>query len=144
MTLRKTFFKLVNNAVFGKIMENVRRHRDIKVVTTERRRNYFLSESSYHATVFNIENLFAIETRKTQIRMDKSVYLGLSILELSKMSMCKFWYYYVKQKYSEKTKLRFIINIKTDDIYKDIAEDVKSRYDTLNCEVDRPLSKGKK
>ena len=76
----KDFFKLMNNAVFGKTMENVRKHRDIKLVTTERRRNYLVSEPNYHTTNFFIEHLLAIEMKKAEIRKNKPVYLGLSIL----------------------------------------------------------------
>ena len=145
----KDFFKLMNNAVFGKTMENVRKHRDIKLVTTERRRNYLVSEPNYHTTKFFTENLLAIEMKKTEILMNKPVHLGLSILELSKILMYEFWYDYVKPKYGEKVKLcymdtdSFIVYIKTDDIYKDIAEDVETRFDTSNYELDRPLPKGK-
>ena len=88
----KYFFKLMNNAVFGKTMENVRKHRNIKLVTTERRRNYLVSEPNYHTTKFFTENLFAIEIRKTQILTNKPAYLGLSILDLSKTVMYEFWY----------------------------------------------------
>ena len=68
----------MNNAVFGKTMENVRKHREIKLVTTERRRNYLVSEPNYHTTKFFTEYLLAIEIRKTKILMDKPVSLGLS------------------------------------------------------------------
>ena len=70
----------MNNAVFGKTLENVRKHGYIKLVTTERRRNYLLSESNYHTTKFFTENLLAIEMKKTEERMNKPVHLGLSIL----------------------------------------------------------------
>ena len=93
----KDFFKLMNNAVFGKTMENVRKHRNIKFVSPERRK-YLLSEPNYHTTKFSIENLLAIEMQKTQIFMNKPAYLGLSILDLSKTVMYKFWYDYVKPK----------------------------------------------
>ena len=81
--------------------------------------------------------------------MNKSVYLGLSILELSKILMYELWYDYGKPKDSEKAKLcymdtdSFTVYIKTDDIYKDIVEDVETRFDTSNYELDRPLPKGK-
>ena len=82
--------------------------------------------------------------------MNKPVYLGLSILELSKILMHEFWYDHVKPKYGEKAKLcyvdigGFIVYIKTDGIYKDIVEDVETRFDTFdNYELDRPLHKGK-
>ena len=130
---KKDFLKLMNNEVFGKSMENVRKHRDIKLVTTERRKNYFVSEPNCHTTEFFTENLLAMEMKKTEILMNKPVHPGLSILELSKILMYEFWYDYVKPKYSEKVKLcymdtySFIVYIKTDDIYKDIAEDVETR-----------------
>ena len=80
----KDFFKLLNNAVFGKSMENVRKYRNIELVTTERRRNYLVSEPNFHTAKFFTENLLAIEIRKTQKIMNKLVYLGLSISYLSK------------------------------------------------------------
>ena len=84
-----------------KTMENVRKHRNIKLVTTERRSKYLVSESNYHTTKFFPENLLAIEMKKknknkTDTLMNKPVYLGLSILELSKILMYEFWYDYVK------------------------------------------------
>ena len=65
-------------------MENVRKHKDVKLVTTERRRNYLVSEPAYRSTKFFTENLLAIEMRKTQILMNKPVYLDLSALDQSK------------------------------------------------------------
>ena len=98
----------MNDAVFGKTMENVRKHRNIKLVTTERRRNYLVSEPNYYTTKFFTENLLAIEMKKTQITMNKPVYLGLSILDLSKTVMHDFWYDYVKPKYGENAKLCYM------------------------------------
>ena len=85
--------------------------------------------------------------RKTEILMNKPFYLGLSILKLSKISIHEFWYDYVKPKYDEKANLCYmdsaiIVYIKADNIHKDIAEDVKTRFDTSNYELDRPLPKG--
>ena len=77
----------MNNGVFEKTMENARKHRNIKLVTTERRKNYLVLEPNYHTTRFFKENLLAIEMRKTQILMNKPVYLGLSILDLIKTVM---------------------------------------------------------
>ena len=87
----KDLFKLMNNAVLGKTMGNVRKHRDIKLVTTERRRNYLVSEPNYHTTKFFSENLLVIEMKKIDILMNKPVHLGLSILELSKIVMYEIW-----------------------------------------------------
>ena len=81
--------------------------------------------------------------------MNKSVYLGLSTLDLSKTVIYEFWHDYVKPTYDENAKLcymdidGFIIYIKTDDMYKYIAEDVETRFNTSNFELDRPLPKGK-
>ena len=133
-----------------KLWKNLRKHRDIKLVTTERRRNYLMSEPNCHTTKFFTEYLLATEMKKTEILMNKPVCLGLSILELSKILMYDFQDDYVKPKYSEKAKLCYmdtdslIVYIKTDDIYKDIAEDIETRFDTSNYELDRLLPKGKK
>ena len=90
-----------------------------------------------------------MEMRKTQIIMNNPVYLGLSILDPSKTLMYKFCYDYVKPKYGRNAKLCYmdidslIVNVETDDIYKDIAEDVKTRFDTSNFEINRSLPNGK-
>ena len=80
----------MNNAVFGKIIENVRKHRDIKLVTTDKRRNQLVAEPNYHTTKWFSENLLAIEMKKTKVKMNKPIYLGLSILEISKILMYEF------------------------------------------------------
>ena len=145
----KDFFKLMNNGVFGKTMKNVRKHRDIKLVTTDKRRNKLVSEPNYHAIKCYSENLVSIEMKKTKVKMNKPVYLSLSILEVSKTLMYEFRYDYMKPKYGDNVKLcymdtdSFIMHIKTEDFYKDIADDVKKRFDTSNYEVDRPLPTGK-
>ena len=98
----KDFLKLMNNAVFGKAMENVRKHRDIKLATAERRRNYLVLDPNYRTTKLFTKYLLAVEILKTQILMIKPVYLGLSIRELSKILMYELWYDYVKPKYGKK------------------------------------------
>ena len=127
----KDFFKLMNNSVFGKTMGNVRKHRDIKLVTTDKRRNQLVSEPNYHTTKLFSECLLAIEMKKINVKMNKSIYLGFSILEISKTLMYEFSYGYIKPKYQNNAKLcymdtdSFIINIKTEDFHEDIADDVK-------------------
>ena len=92
----KDFFKLMNNSVFGKTMENLRKHRDIKLATIDEKRSKLISEPNYHTTKRFSENLFAIEMKKTKVKMNKSVYLGMSILDISKKLMRKFWYNNIK------------------------------------------------
>ena len=77
----------MNNAVFEKAMENVRKHKDIKLVSTERRINYLVSEPNYHTAKFLTEHLLEIEMKKTEILMNKPVCLGLSILELKNINV---------------------------------------------------------
>ena len=130
-------------------MENVRTHRDIKLVTTDKRRNQLVSEPNYHATKWFTEKLLAIEIKKIKLKINKPVYLGLLILEISKTLMSKFWYDYINPKYQNNAKLcykdtdSFIIYIKTEDFYEDIANDVEKTFDTSNYEVNRPLPTGK-
>ena len=117
--------------------------------TTERRRNYLVLEPNYHNAKFFTESLLANQMKKTEILMNKPVILQLSRLELTKMLMYEFWYDYIKPKYGKKAKLCYMdIDIKTDDTYKDIAEDVETRFATSNYKlectsIDRPLPKGR-
>ena len=96
------------SAVFGKTIENETKHKNIIPVTTERRRINLVSEPNYCTTKFFTESLLAIEMRKTQILINKPVYLGLSILDLSKTVIHKFWYDYVRLRYGQNVKLRYI------------------------------------
>ena len=145
----KYLFKLMNNSVFRKTMENIRKHRDIKLLTTDKKRSKLVSEPNYHTINLISEDLSIIEMKKTKVKMNKPIYLGLSILEISKILMYEFWYDYMKPKYNDNVKLcymdtdSFIMNIKTNDFYKDIFNDVENRFDTSNYEVNRPLPTGK-
>ena len=145
----KDLFKLMNNSIFGKTMENIRNHKDIKLVTTNKKRNKLVSEPNYHTIKLISEDLSIIEMKKSKVKMNKPIYLGLSILEISKTLMYEFWYDYMKPKYGNDVKLcymdtdSFIMNIKTNDFYEDIANDVENRLDTSNYEVNRPLPMGK-
>ena len=88
----KDFFKSMNNAVFAKTKEKMIKYRDIKLVTTERRRKYLVSGPNYHTTMFFTEKLLTTEMKKTEILMNKPVHLGLSRLELSKILIYEFGY----------------------------------------------------
>ena len=145
----KDFFKLMNNAVFGKTMENVRKHRDIKLVKTDKKRNKLVSEPNYHTMKLTDNNLAIIEMREVKVKMNKPIYLGLSILDISKITMYEFWYDYVKSKYEDKTRLcymdtdSFVVNIKTKDFYKDIITndfiEMKKAKGTKKCAVKKML-----
>ena len=117
----KDFFKLMNSRVFGKFMENVKSHKDIKLVTTNERRNKLVLELNYHIIKHFSENLLAIEMRKTKIKIDKPVYLDQAVLDICKILMYEFWYDYLKPKYGDNPRLcymdtdSFIIHIKTED-----------------------------
>ena len=86
----KDFFKLINNAVFGKTMENVRKHRDIKLIIIDKRRNELASKLNYQTTKYFPENLLAIEMKETKVKMNKPVYIGMLILDISKSLMYEF------------------------------------------------------
>ena len=124
---------LMNNGEFGKTTKNVRKLRNINFATTEGR-NYLMSEPNHRTAKFFTENILGIEMRKIGILMNKPVFLGLSILELSKILMHEFWYGHVKPKYGKKAK-SFIVCIKIDDIFKDIARDVETRLDTSSYKL---------
>ena len=108
-----------------------------------------MSEPNYHTMKLIDDNLAIIEMKKVKVKMNKPIYLGLCIIEISKIIMYEFWCDYVKNKYGNKARLcymdtdSFVINIKTNDFYKDINQDVNERFDTSNYTFDRPLPKGK-
>ena len=132
-------------------MENVRNHRDIRVVTTDKRRSILASEPNYHSTKYISKDLLIREMKKVEVKMNKPIYLGQAILDISKTLMYEFWYDYIKPKYEEKARLcymdtdSFIIHIKTEDFYKDISNDVEGWFDTSNYDAKdkRPLPIGK-
>ena len=132
----KNFFKLMNNAVFGKMMENVRNHREVKLIVSEVRRKKLASEPNYHSCKVFSEDLMAIEMRKTSVFMDQPIPAGQAILDISKTLMYKLWYDYLKPQYQDKVKLcymdtdSFIFQIETEDFYEDIANDVNEWFDT--------------
>ena len=115
----KDFFKLMNNSVFGKTIANVRNHRNIKLVTTNEKKRNLVSKSNYHVVKHFSEDLTTIEIKKTKVVMNKPIYLGQAILDISKTLMYELWYDYLKLKYRDKVKLcfmgtdSFIIHIET-------------------------------
>ena len=150
-SFEKDLYKLMNNSVFGKTMENVRNHRDIELITSDKRRKRLVSEPNYHTHKKFSEHLMAIEIKKTKVKMTKPLYLGLSILDINKTLMYKFWYDFIKPKYGDRAKLcymdtdSFIICIETEDFYKNIADDSERWFDTSNYDENdkNPLPIGK-
>ena len=101
----KDFYRLMNNAVFGKTMENVRKYRDIKLVTKKKKRCKLASKFNYHTTKWFSKEFLAMEMKKTKVKINKPIYLSFSILEVSKTLMYEFLYDHMKPKYVEQAKL---------------------------------------
>ena len=140
----KDFFKLMNNSVFGKTMENIRNRVNVKLVNTEERLKKLSAKPNYKSCKIFNENLISVHMKKTSLTMNKPVYLGMCILDLSKTIMYDFHYNYIKPKYGEKAKLlftdtdSFMYEIETEDFYKDISKDVKDRFDTSDYPENHP------
>ena len=146
----KNFFKLMNNSAFGKTMEKVRNHRNIKLVTTYDKLCKYASEPNFMNVKCFSEDLLAVEMRKTEVIMNKPVYPGQAILDISTTLMYEFYYDYLKIKYADKVKLcytdtdSFIMYVESDDFYEDLACDVNERFDTSSYSKDtnRPKAAG--
>ena len=140
----KDFFKLMNNAVFGKTMENIRNRVNVKLVNTGEQFKKLVAKPNYESRKIFNENLVSVHMKKTSLTMNKPVYLGMSILDLSKTLMFDFHYKYIKPKYGSKAKLlftdtdSFIYEIQTEDFYKDISGDVRDRFDTSDYPEGHP------
>ena len=126
-------------------MENIRNRVDIKLVNDKKRAEKLSAKPNCkHCNIFS-ENLVAIHAKKTKLVFNKPVYLGMSILDLSKTLMYDFHYNYIKRKYGGKAKLLFtdtdslMYEIETKDFYKDISADVKRRFNTSDYPPDHPL-----
>ncbi|XP_022777822.1 uncharacterized protein LOC111319283 [Stylophora pistillata] len=140
----KDFFKLMNNAVYGKTIENIRNRVDVRLVNSAKKAAKLANKPNFkYCTIFS-ENLCAFHMRKTQILFNKPLYLGMCILDLSKTLMHDFHYNYIKTKYEDKAKLLFTdtdslcYEIQTDDFYQDIKSDVHNLFDTSNISKDHP------
>ena len=146
----KDFFKLMNNSVFGKTMENIRNRLDIKLVNNKKQAEKLSAKPNFnHCNIFS-EDLVVIHMKKTKLVFNKPVYLGMCILDLSKTLMYDFHYNYIKRKYGDKAKLLFtdtdslMYEIQTEDFYKDISADVKYRFDTSDYPPNHPSGFNKK
>ena len=131
----KDFFKLTNNSVFGKTMENIDNRVNIGLVFDELKAIKHTAKPNYERLTIFDENLIAIHMKKAKICYNKPIYLGMSILDLSKNLMYDFHYSYIKNKYGTKANLLFtdtdslMYEIETEDFYVDIANDVDKWFD---------------
>ena len=130
----KDFFKLMNNSVFGKTMENIRKRVDVRLVTDEKKLLKLTSKPTYVSSKIFNENLVAVHKIKETLTLNRPAYVGMCILDLSKTLMYDFHYKYIKEKYGEKAKLLFTdtdsltYEIEAKDVYKDFFKD-KDKFD---------------
>ena len=147
----KDYYNLLNNSFYGITMENVRGHRDVRLVINDKKRSILASEPNYHSTKHISVDLLIMEVKKRGIYMNKPIYLGQVILDIGKMLLYEFWYDYLIPKYDDKIKLcymgtdSFIIYVETEDFFKYISNHVNKWFDTSNYskDINRPLEKGK-
>jgi hypothetical protein len=142
----RDFFKLMNNCVFGKTMEDVEQHLDVKLVTDSATLNKLVAKPNFDRNVIFSENLVATRVKKTRVLYNKPIYLRMSILELSETLMNKFHYDYIKPKYGDKVRLlmtdtdSLVYEIQTDDFYADTKDDIEARFDTSEYSKDHPAT----
>ena len=130
------FYTLMNNSVFGKTLENITNRIDIRLISSDKVSKKLAAKQNFdRCTIFD-KNLIAVNMKKTELYFNKPVYLGVSILDLSKSLMYDFHYNYIKTKYGDNAKLlftdtdSFAYEIRTNDFYKDINPDIEKRFDT--------------
>ncbi|XP_065665710.1 uncharacterized protein LOC136087133 [Hydra vulgaris] len=140
----KYFFKLMNNSVFGKTIENVEKRVDIRLVTDRNEAIKLASKPNFESRTIFDENSIAIHMKITLLLYNKPIYLGMCILDLSKTLMYEFHYDYIKRKYADRAKLLFTdtdslaYEIKTEDLYADISKDVESKFGTSEFDPKHP------
>ena len=140
----KDFFKLMNNSVFGKTMENIRNRIDVRLVTEEKELEKLVKKPNFDRINTFTKDLVAVHMKKATIKLHKPIYLGMSILDLSKTLMYEFHYDYIKPKYGNNASLLFTdtdslcYDIKTQNFYKDISNDVTKRFNTSNYNENHP------
>ena len=140
----KDFFKLLNNSVFGKTMENLRKHVTVELVVKEERLRKCMAKPNVKSFKIFDENLVAINLTKNKLVLNRPIYVGQAILDISKTLMYNFHYSYIKPKYGSNAKLLFTdtdslcYQIKTADLYVDMQED-RHRFDTGNYPENHPL-----
>ena len=140
----KDFFKLMNNSVFGKTIENIRKRQNIMIVDNRKLANKLSSKPNFERVTIFDENLIACHMKKTEVYLNKPIYVGQAILDISKTLMFDFHYNYIKNKYGDKAELLFtdtdslMYLIQTQDVYKDFSKDIKKKFDTSDYPENHP------
>jgi hypothetical protein len=140
----KDFYKLMNNAVFGKTMENPRKRGNVKLVNNKAKLTELTVRPSFESFRMFSEDLAAVNLKKTKLYLNRPIYVGFTILDLSKVLMYQFHHEYMKQKYGANAKLLFTdtdslcYEVKTPNIYQDILEDPEL-FDTSEYAQDHPI-----
>ena len=143
-SFEKDFFKLMNNSVFGKTIENIRKRQNVFVIDNRKKASKLTCRPNFDRLTIFDENLIAVHMKKTEVYFNKPVYVGQAILDLSKTLMFDFHYNYIKKKYKDKAELLFtdtdslMFQIYTDDFYKDISHDILTKFDTSDYPPDHP------
>ena len=140
----KDFFKLMNNSVFGKTIENIRKRQNVILVDNRKLALKLSSKPNFERVKIFDENLAAFHMKKTEVYFNKPTYVGQAILDLSKTLMFDFHYNYVRDKYGEKAELLFtdtdslMYLIQTEDFYQEINKDIKKKFDTSDYPEKHP------
>ena len=143
-TFEKGFFKLMNNTVFGKTIENIRKRQNVYIIDNRKMADKLTSKPNFERLTIFDENLVAVHMKKTEVYFNKPIYVGQAILDLSKTLMSDFHYNYIRKKYGNKAELLFtdtdslMYLIQTEDFYKDIKKDIKKKFDTSEYPEDHP------
>ena len=143
-SFEKDFFKLMNNSVFGKTIENIRKRQNVKLIDDRKKAKKYTSRPDFERLTIFDENLVAIHMKRTEVKFNKPVYVGQAILDLSKTLMFDFHYNYIRKKYGNKAELLFtdtdslMYEIQTEDFYEDITDDVIYKFDTSDYPKDHP------
>ena len=140
----KDFLKLMNNSVFGKTIENIRKRQSVEIVDDRKKALKLSSKPNFDRVTIFDEHLVAVHMKKTEVYFNKPIYVGQTILDLSKTLMFDFHYNYIKNKYGNKAELLFtdtdslIYLIQTDDFYHDISKDIKKKFVTSDYPENHP------
>lgn len=135
-SFEKRFFKLMNNSLFGKTIENIRKRQNLVLIDNEKQALKLSSKPNFERVTIFEPNLIACHMKKTEVYFKKPIYIGQAILDLSKTLMFDFRYNYIREKYGNKAELLFTDNdslvyeIETEDFYNEVLKDVRERFDT--------------